>query len=210
MTRHSVKTIAVTGATVGLVLGASATGHVASATASKPVRAVAVFNQSKLVADGLTPQAAVQQAQKIVHYTVTVPHHIPAKFRLMIVRVFPFLPGVQPAQDTQTYMNLAAIPKTAPGRAPAAPPTFEVDHQHGVPYVYQQEAYYTLSVVDLGKRKASAAEQKYTDYKKKRSVDLLYIYWYDKKTHVATEVTAELNSSKLSRAEVLKIAASLD
>ncbi|HZS90696.1 MAG TPA: hypothetical protein VFE42_24785 [Chloroflexota bacterium] len=210
MTRLSVKTMAGAGAAAGLTLALVATAHVASAAAPKPVRAVAVYNQSKLVADGLTPKAAVQQAQKIVHYTVTMPHHIPAHFQLMIVRVFPYLPGVELAQDTQTYMNLTGLRKTAPGQKPVAPPSFEVDHQHGAPYSYPREAYYTLSVVNLGKRKASVAEQKYTDYKKKQSVDLLYVYWYDKKTHVATEVTAELHTSRLSRSEVLKIAASFD
>jgi hypothetical protein len=210
MTRLSVKAMAGAGATIGLTLAVMAAPHIASAATSKPLRAVVVYNQAKLVGDGLTPKAAIQQAQKIVHFTVTMPHHIPAHFQLMIVRVYPYLAGFELAQDTQTYMNLAALPKTAPGQKPAAPPTFEVDHQHGAPYSYPQEAYYTVSVVNLGKRKASAAEQKYTDFKKKKSVDLLYVYWYDTKTRVATEVTAELKTSHLSRAEVLKIAASFD
>jgi hypothetical protein len=139
-----------------------------------------------------------------------MPHHIPTHFQLMTVRVYPYLAGFELAQDTQTYMNLEALPKTAPGQKPVAAPTFEVDHQHGAPYSYPQEAYYTLSVVNLGKRKASVAEQKYTNFKQKKSVDLLYVYWYDNKSHVATEVTAELHSSRLSRSEVLKIAASFD
>jgi hypothetical protein len=209
MTRPSVKTVAGAGAAIALTLAVVSTAH-ASAAASKPLRAVVVYNQAKLVADGLTPKAAIQQAQKIVHYAVTMPHYIPAHFQLMIVRVYPFLPGVELAQETQTYMNLSAQPRTAPGQKPAAAPTFEVDHQHGAPYSYPQEAYYTVSMVNLGKRKASAAEQKYTDFKKKQSVDLLYVYWYDKKTRVATEVTAELHTSRLSRADVLKIAASFD
>jgi hypothetical protein len=126
------------------------------------------------------------------------------------VRVYPFMPGVQPPADTVIFQNLRA-PRTAspnPGK-PAEAPAFEIDHQGATPFVYNNEPYFTISSMRLGGRSANVAEQKYRDFRTHKSIDLIYVYWFDSRRKVATEVTSELVTSRLSRAQILRIAASV-
>lgn len=182
----------------------------AASHAGKAVRAVAVFNQAQLIAQGLSPQAALHEAARRVPYPMTTTHYIPRGFQLTLVRIYPFIPNVQVPQDTQTFQNMAAV-NTVRGRkrGTVQAPTFEIDHQAAQPYVYPKEAFYTISTIRLAGHPVSVAEQKYTDVRKHKAIDLLFVYWYDTNRKVATEVTAELLSARLSRAEVFKIAASV-
>lgn len=211
MTRRFVKTMVAAGVVAGVVF--STTGVVfpagTSPSRARSIRAVAVFNQTVLIGQGLTPRAALHMAGHYVPYALTTAHYIPSGFQLTVVQVYPFVAQVQVPQDTQTFQNLTA-PRTSNhhGR-PAEAPAFEIDHQAARPYVYPPEAFYTLSTVKLGSRTAAVAEQKYTDRKHHRAIDLIYVYWYDPRRKVATEVTAELVSSRLSHAQIFKIAASI-
>ncbi len=190
-------------AAVGLVLSSAGV----ALPAGKPftVKVVAVFNQQQLVAQGLSPAAALQRARKMLPYNLTSARYIPGGFRMTTVVVFPFMPGQSVPSDTETYQVL--MPSTH-GKLPQAR-TFEVDHQGGEPYVYLAGAFFTLSTVKLGSRTASVAEQQYRDPRTHKSVDLLYVYWYDRKLKVATEVTADLLPARLSKQTIYAIAASI-
>ena len=216
MSRTFVKSMVAAGAAAGLVLstvgGAFPAGKPPIAQdPRKPLRPVLFYNQTVLVAQGLTPRAALHRARRFVPYRVTTVHYLPKGFRLVIVRVYPYIPGTMEPQDTQTFMKLSAARKPRGKQArPIAVPSFELDHQFGQPYTYSSgQAYFTVRVVKLGHRRVSVAEQKYKDLRTHKSVDTLYVYWYDQKSKAATEVTADLVSSKLSRAQVFKIAASI-
>lgn len=214
MTRTFIKSIAAAGMAAGLVLCTAGVALPAGTPPvtdpRKPARVVVVFNQTKMIAQGLTPKAAIKQAQGIVHYKISTVHYIPKGYQLAIVRAYPYLPGASVPQDTQTFMNLSAPrPRVTRGQKVAPAPVFELDHQFGSPYVYPKEAFFVLSTVKLGKRTANVAEQKYTDFKRHKSVDLIYVYWYDRASKIATEVTAELTSTKLSRSAIFQIAASV-
>ena len=216
MSRTFVKGMAAAGAVAALVLSTVGVAFPAGKPTvtqdpRKPLRPVLFYNQTVLVAQGLTPRAALHRAKRYVPYRVTTVHYLPKGFRLVIVRVYPYIPGTMEPQDTQTFMNLSAARKPRGRHArPIAVPSFELDHQFGQPYTYPSgDAYFTVRVVKLRHRKASVAEQKYKDLRTHKSVDTLYVYWYDLKSKVATEVTVDLVSSKLGRAQVFKIAASV-
>lgn len=216
MTRTFVKSLVAAGAAAGLALSMAAVVLPAgkppiTQDPRKPLRAVLFYDQTVLVAQGLTPRAAVQRARRFAPYPITTVHYMPKGFQLVIVRVFPYIPYSLEPQDTETFMKLAAARKPVGKRArPVAVPTFELDHQFGQPYTYSSgDAYFTVRTITLGHRKVLVAEQKYRDSRTHSSVDTIYVYWYDRKTKVATEVTADLVSSTLSRAEVFKIAASV-
>jgi hypothetical protein len=177
----------------------------------KALRPVLFYNQTALIAQGLTPQAAMQRARRFAPYPISTVHFVPKGFRLVIVRMYPYIPNVMEPADTQTFMKLSAA-RTARGKQarPSTVPSFELDHQFGQPYTYVSgDAYFTVRVATLGHRKVSMAEQKHKDLRTHKSVDQLYVYWYDRKSKVATEVTADLLRSTLSRAQVFKIAASV-
>ena len=178
--------------------------------ARRTVKAVAVFNQSQLVRQGLTSEAALHTAARYLPYALTTAHYVPRGFQMTIVIVYPFIPGVQPPADSETFQNVTArrTPSHIPGR-PAEAPSFQIDHQAAKPYVYNAAAYFVISKAKLAGRTVSVAEQKYRDFRTRRTIDLLYVYWYDSHRKVATEVTSELVTSRLSRADVLRIASSV-
>lgn len=212
MTRTVVKSIIAAGAAVGVVLSMSGVAYQASKPpqAPKTIRAVAVFNQAVLLKQGLTPQAAIKQANHLVPYHISTLHYTPKGFQLVYVRVFPFIANVQTPSDTLTFLNMSMARKPShPGAKAPQVPSFEIDHQGGQPFTYQAVAFFTLSKVRLGKFTANVAEQKYTDAKTKKGVDLLYVYWWNSKSKLATEVTAELTTAHLTRSQVVKIAASI-
>ena len=211
MTRAVVKSIIAAGAAVGVVLSMSGVAYPAGKPPQTPktIRAVAVFNQSVLLKQGLTPQAALKQANHLVPYHISTIHFMPSGFQLVYVRVYPFVQNVQTPSDTLTFMNMAMARKPShPGGKSPQVPSFELDHQGGKPYTYQG-AYFTMGTVHLGKFTANVAEQKYIDAGTKKGVDLLYIYWWNSKAKLATEVTADLISARLTRSQVVKIAASI-
>src|SRR5579864_6367938 len=189
MTRRFVKTMVAAGVAAGVVFATAGAASPAGASPSRAgsIRAVAVFNQTVLVGQGLTPRAALHMAGRYLPYALTTAHYIPGGFQLTVVQVYPFVPQVQVPQDTQTFQNLTA-PRTSNhhGR-PAEAPAFEIDHQAAKPYVYPLEAYQTQSTVKMASRTAFVTEQKYTDRKHHSAIDLIYVYWYDSKRKLATE-----------------------
>jgi hypothetical protein len=208
--------MAAAGATAGLMLsmvgGAFPAGtppH--TRDPRKPLRPVLFYNQTRLIAQGLTPQAALQRARPFAPYPVTTVHYLPKGFQLVSVTVYPYIPNTMEPGDTQTFMKLSAARKPQGKQArPSAVPSFELDHQFLQPYTYPSGVpYFTVHAVTLGLRRVAVAEQRYRDLRTHKSVDTLYVYWYDQKSKVATEVTADLMSSTLSRTEVFKIAASV-
>lgn len=212
MSRTVVKSILAAGMAAGLVFTMS--GVALPAGKPKPpvqdprkqVKPVVLLNQSVILAQGLSPKAALQKAGHILHYTVTTAHYLPKGYQLAIVYVFPFIANLEVPQDTQTFMKLSAVKAHHPRHFVV--PTFEVDHQADSPYSYYG-AYFTVAKAKAGKRTVTVAEQKYTSPRSGKSVDSIYIYWYDTKTRLATEVTADLLASKLTRHDVLKIAGSV-
>lgn len=213
MARTVVKSVAAAGVAAGLVF---ATAGVAFPAHRPPLsdprthlKPVEFINQTSILAQGLTPKAALARAHKMLKYPITTAHYVPRGFTLISERVFP--PIQEPASDTQLFMKLSAA-RPAPKGSHTLPevPSFEIDHTYGKPYVFGSgEAYFTTKVVKAGKRLVTYAEQKYTDVRKHKSFDLVWVYWYDTRTKLATEVTSELKSSKLTRADMLKIAASV-
>lgn len=202
MTRTFVKSIAAAGIAASLVLAATSSAFPAGKPKGSPakpkvVKPVLFINQSVTQAQGLTPQAALQRATKFVRYKVTTPHYIPKNFSLVAVAVFPYIPDNRPLSDTQYFYKSHMRTVT----------DFEVDHQQGAPFTY-----YTVTptkTAKVGRYTATIAEQKGPNFQTHKLVDLLYVYWYDSHSKIATEVTAELQSSGLSRSEMLKIANSI-
>jgi len=222
MTRAFVKNIAAAGTAAGLVVATAGSAFPASKPTSTPtpakpkatptpvrpkatptlaqsrvVKPVVFRNQSVTLAQGLTPQAALTLATKFVKYRVTTPHYMPSGFSLVAVTVYPFIPDNSPLSDTQTFYKAHARVVT----------DFEVDHKFGSPYIYYSPT--TPTTAKVGSYTATVVEQKGVNLGKHTKVDLLYVYWYDKTARVATEVTADLQSSGLSRSTVLKIASSI-
>lgn len=212
MSRTFVKSIVAVGMATGLVLSMS--GVALPAGKPKPpiqdprkhVKPVVLLNQSFMLAQGLTPKAALQKAGHILHYKVTTAHYVPKGFQLAIEQVLPFIQNQQAPQDTQTFMKLSVVKAHHPLHFVV--PTFEVDHQAASPYAYFG-AYFTVAKARAAKRTVTVAEQKYKSPRTGKSVDSIYVYWYDTKTRLATEVTADLLASKLTRGDVLKIAGSV-
>ncbi len=220
MTRTFVKNIAAAGVAAGLVAATAGSAFPASkpkatpapskhrATPVKPkatptlaqsrvVKPVVFRNQSVTLAQGLSPHAALTLATNFVKYRVTTPRYVPSGFSLVAVTVYPFIPDTSPLSDTQTFYKAHARVVT----------DFEVDHKFGSSYVYYSAAAPTTAKV--GSYTATVVEQKGVNLGKHTKVDLLYVYWYNKTARVATEVTADLQSSGLSRSTVLKIAGSM-
>jgi len=213
MTRAFVKNIAAAGAAAGLVAATAGSAFPASKPKATPapakpkatptlsqsrvVKPVVFRNQSVTLAQGLTPQAALTLATKFVKYRVTTPRYVPSGFSLVAVTVYPFVPDNSPLSDTQTFYKAHARVVT----------DFEVDHKFGSPYVYYSPTAPTTAKV--GSYTATVVEEKGVNLGKHTKVDLLYVYWYNKTARVATEVTADVQSSGLSRSTVLKIAGSI-
>jgi len=202
MTRTSVKSIAAAGMAASLVLATAGSALPAGkpkGTPAKPrvVRPVLFINQGVTQASGLTPRAALQQAARFVKYSVTTPHYLPKNFALVAVTVYPYIPDNTLLSDTQTFYKTKV--RTVMD--------FEVDHQLGAPYTYHFSS--TPTTAKVGRYTATVAEQKGANLKTHKTVDLLYVYWYDSHSKVATEVTADLKSSGLNRADILRIAGSV-
>ncbi len=213
MTRAFVKNIAAAGAAAGLVAATAGSAFPASKPKATPapakpkatptlsqarvVKPVVFRNQSVTLAQGLTPRAALTLATKFVKYRVTTPRYVPSGFSLVAVTVYPFVPDNSPLSDTQTFYKAHARVVT----------DFEVDHKFGSPYVYYSPTAPTTAKV--GSYTATVVEEKGVNLGKHTKVDLLYVYWYNKTARVATEVTADVQSSGLSRSTVLKIAGSM-
>jgi len=213
MTRAFVKNIAAAGAAAGLVAATAGSAFPASKPKATPapakpkatptlsqsrvVKPVVFRNQSVTLAQGLTPRAALTLATKFVKYRVTTPRYVPSGFSLVAVTVYPFVPDNSPLSDTQTFYKAHARVVT----------DFEVDHKFGSPYVYYSPTAPTTAKV--GSYTATVVEEKGVNLGKHTKVDLLYVYWYNKTARVATEVTADVQSSGLSRSTVLKIAGSI-
>jgi hypothetical protein len=213
MTRAFVKNIAAAGAAAGLVAATAGSAFPASKPKATPapakpkatptlsqsrvVKPVVFRNQSVTLAQGLTPRAALTLATKFVKYRVTTPRYVPSGFSLVAVTVYPFVPDNSPLSDTQTFYKAHARVVT----------DFEVDHKFGSPYVYYSPTAPTTAKV--GSYTATVVEEKGVNLGKHTKVDLLYVYWYNKTARVATEVTADVQSSGLSRSIVLKIAGSI-
>ncbi len=202
MTRTFVKGIAVAGAAAGLLIATTGNAFPAGkpkGTPAKPkvVKPVLFINQSVTQAQGLTPKAALRLATKFVRYQVTTPHYLPKNFSLVAVAVFPYIPDNRPLGDTQYFYKAHSRTVTE----------FEVDHQQGAPFTYHTTS--PLGTARVRAYTATVAEQKGTNLSTHKKVDLLYVYWYDSRIKIATEVTADLQSSGLSRSEVLKIANSI-
>jgi len=213
MTRAFVKNIAAAGAAAGLVAATAGSAFPASKPKATPapakpkatptlsqsrvVKPVVFRNQSVTLAQGLTPGAALTLATKFVKYRVTTPRYVPSGFSLVAVTVYPFVPDNSPLSDTQTFYKAHARVVT----------DFEVDHKFGSPYVYYSPTAPTTAKV--GSYTATVVEEKGVNLGKHTKVDLLYVYWYNKTARVATEVTADVQSSGLSRSIVLKIAGSI-
>lgn len=202
MTGTFVKGIAAAGAAAGLVLATAGSAFPAGKPKGTPatptvVKPVVLRNQGVTLAQGLTPKAALQRASKFVKYNVTTPHYLPRDFSLVAVTVYPYIPASTLRSDTQNFYKAHSRTLTS----------FDVDHQQGAPFVYYSPTPATTAKV--GRYTATITEQKGANLAKHKAVDLLYIYWYDTKAKVATEVTADLKTSGLSRAEMLKIAASI-
>ncbi len=213
MTHPVVKGMAAAGVTSALLLsaaGAHAAAKPISQDPRKTHRAVVLFNQSRIIADGLTARAAIQRASGIVKYNVTTAHYIPKGFQLVSVYASPLIPSTQEPTDTQTFDDLrpSSAGKKVGGKTSKAVqrPYFEIDHQFGSSYVYDG-AYLKITHAKLSGHAATIAEQSY--HKVGSAIDLVYIYWYDTKKKVATEVTADLHSSKISKGTLMKIAASV-
>ena len=213
MTRAFVKNIAAAGAAAGLVAATAGSAFPASKPKATPapakpkatptlsqsrvVKPVVFRNQSVTLAQGLTPRAALTLATKFVKYRVTTPRYVPSGFSLVAVTVYPFVPDNSPLSDTQTFYKAHARVVT----------DFEVDHKFGSPYVYYSPTAPTTAKV--GSYTATVVEEKGVNLGTHTKVDLLYVYWYNKTARVATEVTADVQSSGLSRSIVLKIAGSI-
>ncbi len=207
------RAVTVAGAATALMLATTAVAFPAK-TPPNPQdqrlshRPVILVNQSAVIAQGLTPSDALRRAGKIVKYRLTTAHYIPSGFQLVIVRAFPLIPGTSEPQDTQTFYNLprAAHPSSHT-RVVVRPPSFDIDHQYAQPYVYDG-AYFMMKTARLSNRRTvTTAEQRYRT--QRGAVDLLYVYWFDRGSHLATEVTADLQSSHLTRDQLLRIAGSI-
>lgn len=203
MARPFVKSAIAAGLAAGLVLSATGTAFPAAKpggrTSKLPVvKPVVLMNQGVTVAQGLKPKAALQMARRYVKYRVTTPHYIPKNFSLVAIVVYPYIPDSQPFSDTQYFYKAHVKAVTE----------FEVDHQLGSPFVYNDLGS-SLKKTKVGSYGATIAEQKYTNFKTHKAVDLFYIFWYDKKTKLATEVTADLHTSGLSRNDLIKVAKSI-
>ncbi len=216
MTDPMRRAITVAGAAATLMLATTAVAFPAK-TPPNPQdqrlsrRPVILVNQSAVIAQGLTPTDALRRAGKIVKYRLTTAHYIPGGFQLVIVRAFPLIPGSSEPQDTQTFYNLPrATRATRPSshtRVVIQPPSFDIDHQYAQPYVYDG-AYFTIKTARLSNRRTvTTAEQHYRT--QRGAVDLLYVYWYDRTSRLATEVTADLQSSRLTRDQLLRVAGSI-
>jgi len=190
--------------------GAHAATKPISQDPRKTHRAVVLFNQSRIIADGLTVRVALQRASKIVKYTVTTAHYIPKGFQLVSVYASPLITNTYEPTDTQTFDDLR--PASAGKRIGSKTskviqrPYFEIDHQFGSGYVYDG-AYLKITHAKLGGHATTIAEQNYRTAQ--GAIDLVYVYWYDTKKKIATEVTSDLHSSKLSKSALLRIAASV-
>lgn len=223
MTRTFVKSVVAASVAAGLVL--SMTGVALPAgkpPAHKPkppktpiqdprqrVKPVLLFNQTFRLAQGLTPKAALKMASHYLHYNVTTAHYMPKGFQLVEVQFFPYVPNAQEPQDTLYFEKLSVAMKPHNPRHFEVP-VFEVDHQYAQPYVYPSGvAYFTVKSAKAGKRSVTVAEQKYKNVHTGKTVHLIYVYWFDKKTKLATEVTSDLATSTLTRADMLKIAGSV-
>ena len=206
-----IKGMAIAGAAVSLAgfsIAHSAGKPPAIPDPRKALHAVAFFDQSVLVAQGLTPNAAVTRLRRFAHYRISTVHYVPRGFQLAIVKVYPYLPGTQEPQDTQTFIRLVQRTGEKAGSTKAPPAAyFELDHQYGQPYSYHDP--YKTAGATLGGRKVVVAEQNYRDFRTQRTIDLINVYWYDRNTRVASEVTADLATAHLSRAQILSIAASV-
>ncbi len=216
MTRTFVKSIVAAGALAGLMLCTAGVAQPAGTPPKahdprKPAKPVVFFNQGQFVAEGLTPAAAIERARRFEPYPISAVHYTPKGFHLVAITVYPYIPGQLEPQDTELFMNMSAARTPTRSRTrPAAAPSFELDHQFGSPYAYANgDAYFTVEKVKLAGRTVNVAEQKVGASRLHKAIDLIFVYWYDSKHKVATEVTTELLTSHLSRAEVLKIAASV-
>jgi len=200
MTRTFVKGAAAAVVAASLLLATTGSAFPAGkpkGTPSKPrvVKPVLFINQGVTQASGLTPSAALQRAHNFVKYRVTTPHYLPKNFSLVAVTVYPYIPASTLLSDTQYFYKSHVRAVTE----------FEVDHQLGAPYVYNL----SLTSAKIGSYAATVAEQKGTNAGTHKTVDLLYVYWYDAHSRLATEVTADLKSSGLNRADLLRIANSV-
>ncbi len=202
MTRTFVKGLAAAGVAASLLLATTASAFPAGKPKGTPatpkvVKPVVFRNQGVTLASGLTPKAALQRAHNVVKYRVTTPHYLPKDFALVLITVYPYIPDMTLLSDTQTFYKAHS----------RSVKDFEVDHQLGAPYVYNFPLASTTARV--GSYTATVAEEKGTNAKTHKTVDLLFVYWYDTHSKLATEVTADLKSSGLTRADVLRIANSV-
>lgn len=215
MTRTFVKSIVAAGAVAGLVLCSAGVAYPAGTPPvhdpRKPAKPVVFYNQAQFVAEGLTPAAAIERARRFEPYPISTAHYTPKGFQLVAITVYPYIPGQLEPQDTELFMNLSAARTASRSRTrPAAAPSFELDHQFGSPYAYANgDAYFTVGTAKISGHTVNVAEQKVGKSRLHKAIDLLFVYWYDSKHKVATEVTTELLASHLSRGEVLKVAASV-
>ncbi len=168
-----------------------------AATKGKLARPVLYYNQTQFIAQGLTATEALRRDSAFVKRRVSTPHYIPRGFQLTIVRVFPYIPSSLELGDTQTFQVLSSSSRQ----------TFEIDHQIGSAYVYT--APFTVQQARAGSRAVTVAEEKVRDIRSGKAVDLLNISWFDNRSKIATEVTADLVTSRLSRAQLLQVAASV-
>lgn len=212
--------LAATGVAAVMLLSSTGIAHQAGKPVSRrPHRLVLLFNQTVLIAEGLSPVAALRRAGRIVRYTITTPHYIPRGFRLATVRAYPFIPGTQEPQDTQTFSYFTTVsageaPRKVSGHGRGKQPAprvavgrdFEVDHQLGQPYVYEG-AFFTNGRATVARHGVTVAEQRY--HSRKGAIDLLYVYWYDRTKRLATEVTADLQSSHLTKQQLLQVVGSI-
>jgi hypothetical protein len=213
MSRICVKSIVAAGAATGLALStvgvALPAGKPQPQDPRRPVKMIALYNQSRLIAEGLSPKAALKKVQQFERaHVVTTAHYMPKGFRLAVIRVYPYIPYNMELGDTQQFLNLSKSARPSSKLAQATQwPSFEIDHQFGGPYSYDSN--FVLKRVTLGKVKATVVEEKGRDMRTHKTIDLYFVNWYDSKTKLATQVTADLVSSHLNAKEMIKIAASI-
>lgn len=214
MTRAFVKSIVAAGAAAGLALSTVAVAFPAGKPPApqdprRPVKMIALYNQSRLIAEGLSPKVALQKVGAFERArTVSTARYLPKGFRLAVIRVYPYIPYNMELGDTQQFLNLAPSARPSSKLAQATQwPSFEIDHQYGGPFSYDSN--FVLKTVKVGSNKATIVEEKGRDMKTHRSIDLYFVYWYDSKTKLATQLTSDLVSSHLAARDMLKIAASI-
>lgn len=214
MLRAFVKSIVAIGAVSGLVLSTVAVALPAGKPPAgqdprRPVKMIAFYNQSRLIADGLSQKAALKKVSDFERArTVTTAHYLPRGFRLAVIRVYPYIPYNMQLGDTQQFLNLSTGAKPNAKLSQSTQwPSFEIDHQFGGPFSYDSN--FILKTVKLGSFKATVVEEKARDVRTHKVIDLYFVNWFDSKTKLATQVTADLVSAHMTASDMLKIAASV-